>query len=896
MKLKTAGFILATLLTAAVSFGEEIAGAGGRVIRPGQSIDLLGDVDTTGKANGDCLTWNSSSANWVPGTCGSGSGSSSLNVTVGGTQISSPTASIVFSSGPFTGSQSPTGTATIGLNASSATLQGNTFNEANRLVQLDGSAYVPNSLIDPSSVTKLGNDIALGTETTGNYVASLTEGTGINVGAAGAGATPVVEFDPESVEGDNWWGDGSDAVQTWTWQITGTDPALEFEDDLFDFQSPIEAPTVTATDAYFSDLTVTNAAFSSATVGGLNAAVESETVISSTISYSSGTIQSLYVTTINGDSYPPAGSGGADSLGTHIATKPVDMAGLYAVVNATNVVTSSFTLTGATETINSVPFVRMATTSMPTVPSLMVYTPSAGRLVEQPYAVIEDGMQESSTDTVTGAKTFQSTTTFQALIYDGDLSPGTSGYVLTSRGSGLPPQWLAQSGGGGGGGSGDAVLTATQTWSGENTFSSAVYFSSAVSFSNIGAFDISGASVTFGSTFSLTGLPGAGYLYADANGLVSTAAVSGGGGDGTSVYPATATASFPYGFSASTAAYSGLVEVEMAAGGGNVLALYNTSGFGNVGYLAMYGKNFGGSKTLGPAFGFTSDTLGIYVNSNIMATFNNPGGITFSDNVGLSAGKSLSLKGSGGDTISISAPASGTYFLVLPVNNGDADQVLTTDGSGNLSWTTPSGTGDIEGVTAGDGLTGGGTSGTVELSVDFSSITALGASLDDSEIPDTITVGADGSVDDGALSANVSLLGSLIDIGSETNLAAGRSLTLTDDTVDADAELYTDANTIWLSTPTANDDLKTLWVAPVGITITSISCESDQTVNFDLEIDDGSAAGVNGSDIACTTFATDSSLAGDTTMAAGDRLDLNISSVSGSPTWVSITYTYTKDE
>jgi len=37
-------------------------------------------------------------------------------------------------------------------------------------------------------------------------------------------------------------------------------------------------------------------------------------------------------------------------------------------------------------------------------------------------------------------------------------------------------------------------------------------------------------------------------------------------------------------------------------------------------------------------------------------------------------------------------------------------------------------------------------------------------------------------------------------------------------------------------------------------------------------------------------------LAGDTTMAAGDRLDLAVTSVSGTPTWVSISWEGTYDD
>lgn len=64
----------------------------------------------------------------------------------------------------------------------------------------------------------------------------------------------------------------------------------------------------------------------------------------------------------------------------------------------------------------------------------------------------------------------------------------------------------------------------------------------------------------------------------------------------------------------------------------------------------------------------------------------------------------------------INPPSSGSWILTLPTSAGSPGQVLQTNGSGVTSWAT-AGVGTITGVTASTGLSGGGSSGTVSLSV-----------------------------------------------------------------------------------------------------------------------------------------------------------------------------------
>ncbi|MCK9544746.1 MAG: LamG domain-containing protein [Novosphingobium sp.] len=80
------------------------------------------------------------------------------------------------------------------------------------------------------------------------------------------------------------------------------------------------------------------------------------------------------------------------------------------------------------------------------------------------------------------------------------------------------------------------------------------------------------------------------------------------------------------------------------------------------------------------------------------------------------------------------------------------------------------------------------------------------------------------------------------------------------------------------------------------VTLNAIFCEtSSGSVEFDLQIDDGSPADINGTDIVCDSSGIlDSSLAGDVSFDAGDKIDISITTVTDTPGDIKIFWFGTK--
>lgn len=184
-----------------------------------------------GGANTYAKNDGSGNITWAT-VAGGGGGAAALGVTTGTssgytTVISSPTGTIIYDAATTNGQLLAGTSYFFSLRSSSVTLQGNTFNGASQLVQTNGSSLISNSNIDGSSITKqgvlsaaapitlasgvfgidsssatlLGPSIALGSETTGIYVGSLTVTSALAITGSNnvASAAPIIGINSSSV-------------------------------------------------------------------------------------------------------------------------------------------------------------------------------------------------------------------------------------------------------------------------------------------------------------------------------------------------------------------------------------------------------------------------------------------------------------------------------------------------------------------------------------------------------------------------------------------------------------------------------------------------------------------------------------------------------------------------
>ena len=121
------------------------------------------------------------------------------------------------------------------------------------------------------------------------------------------------------------------------------------------------------------------------------------------------------------------------------------------------------------------------------------------------------------------------------------------------------------------------------------------------------------------------------------------------------------------------------INAPVLAGNGTAISAATTTGSGSTVVLAT-------SPTL------VTPVIGIATGTSLAVS----GTLT----TGAAAGTTgaLLLKGTTSGTVTLSvADAAGTWTMKLPTTDGDASQFLQTDGSGNTTWATPSGTGDVVG-------------------------------------------------------------------------------------------------------------------------------------------------------------------------------------------------------
>lgn len=158
-------------------------------------------------------------------------------------------------------------------------------------------------------------------------------------------------------------------------------------------------------------------------------------------------------------------------------------------------------------------------------------------------------------------------------------------------------------------------------------------------------------------------------------------------------------------------------------------------------------------------------------------------------------------------------------------------------------------------------------------------------------------LGGGGDNDFGDFTCTAAEDGCTLDAGS---VSGGSGGDITDGSVttdDTEAALETRQACVYIEDPVTDEEFLSVWRAPIAVTVTEIWCETDAgTVALDLEIDDGSPLGINGSDISCavSTGTSDTSFLNSAALAQNNTLDIDLGTVA-TATRLSVCWRHTVD-